>query len=120
MKRSNIELGRKGEEKVCEILLRRGFLIVERNWRIKDGEIDVIAQDRRALFHFVEVKTRTSIAYGHPFESITREKAHRLQKLALAWLATHGQLARDFQIDVAAVLHTSAGEFQVEIREAVL
>ena len=120
MRQSNNELGRRGEEKVSNLLIRRGYTIIERNWRIKEGEIDIVALDRKAIFHFIEVKTRSSIAYGHPFEAISREKAHRLQRLALAWLATHGYLARDFHIDVAAVLLSSGGELQVEIREDVL
>lgn len=120
MKRNNIELGRLGEAKVCAVLSARGHRIIDRNWRIKEGEIDIVTIDQHGIFHFVEVKTRRTLGYGHPLEAITREKAHRLQKLALAWLAMHSNLARDFAIDCAAVLQSAQGELQVEIREAVL
>ncbi|MEI6041938.1 MAG: YraN family protein, partial [Actinomycetes bacterium] len=73
-------LGAKGEDLVALLLAGRGYQIIERNWRIKDGEIDLVAITDKNILVFVEVKTRTSTAFGHPLEAITREKAHRLQK----------------------------------------
>ena len=120
MRLSNIELGRMGEERVVAYVQKHGHTIIDRNWRVREGEIDIVSMDQRCVLHFIEVKTRTSIAYGHPFEAINREKAHRLQKLALAWLATHGALAQEYSIDVAALLVQSDGELKLEIRENVL
>jgi putative endonuclease len=69
---------------------------------------------------FIEVKTRTSVAFGHPFEAINRDKARRMQRLALAWLATHGCLGCDYQIDVAAVLLGANGIPAIEYRTNLL
>ena len=120
MKRSHIEIGQSGEDFVVRQLEQHSHTIIDRNWRIREGEIDIVSIDRDGVLHFVEVKTRTSVAYGHPFEAITAEKAHRLQKLAMAWLATHSSLGRDYSIDVAAVLALSTGQLSCEIREGVL
>lgn len=120
MKRSNQMIGSIGEDHVVDHFTATGHEIIDRNWRVREGEIDIITCDRHRTFHFVEVKTRTSLAYGHPFEAISQQKAHRLQRLALAWLATHGELGAEYQIDVAAVLISSDGELVLEIRENVL
>jgi putative endonuclease len=72
------------------------------------------------VFSFVEVKTRSSVAFGHPFEAINRDKAYRMQRLALAWLATHGCLGCEYQIDVAAVLIKANGSHEIEYREKLL
>jgi putative endonuclease len=87
---------------------------------VREGEIDLIALGADGLFHFVEVKTRSSLAFGHPFEAINREKAHRMQRLALAWLATHGCLGCDYTIDVAAVLINADSSHTLEYRAAIL
>lgn len=113
-------IGSIGEDHVVDHFTATGHEIIDRNWRVREGEIDIITCDRHRTFHFVEVKTRTSLAYGHPFEAISQQKAHRLQRLALAWLATHGELGAEYQIDVAAVLISSDGELVLEIRENVL
>ncbi len=109
-----------GEEAVTQFLINRDCEVIERNWRIREGEIDIVALNPTGVFSFVEVKTRSSIAFGHPFEAITRDKAHRMQRLALAWLATHGCLGCDYQIDVAAVLVQPNGKLAIEYRERLL
>ena len=116
----NRQLGTFGEATVAHHLETLGYDIIERNWRIKEGEIDLIACDSRALLHFVEVKTRSSLAFGDPLEAIDRNKARRLQRLALAWLATHHQFGSDFSIDVAAVLVAADGSHTIDFRENIL
>ena len=116
----NKTVGIFGENAVVDFIQNRGFDIVDRNWRIKEGEIDIVAQAQDGTFVFIEVKTRTSSAFGHPLESITSEKAHRLQRLALAWLATHQCLGREYRIDCAAVFIGADGAFNVEYRANVL
>lgn len=113
-------LGAFGEEVTSQYLQQRGDEILERNWRIREGEIDLVSLGSDGIFHFVEVKTRSSLAFGHPFEAIDREKAHRLQRLALAWLATHGCLGCDYAIDVAAVLIGLDGSHSLELRAGIL
>jgi putative endonuclease len=119
-KSSNQSIGIFGEEKVSEYLLAHGYEIIERNWRIREGEIDIVALSMKGVFSFIEVKTRSSVAFGHPFEAINNEKAHRLQRLALAWLATHKCFGCDYSIDVAAVLISTDGAFTIEYRAGVL
>lgn len=94
--------------------------MVDRNWRVREGEIDIIARLVDGTFAFVEVKTRTSTAFGHPLESINSQKAHRLQRLALAWLATHQALGHEYRIDCAAVIVGRNGELSIEYRKSVL
>jgi putative endonuclease len=113
-------LGAFGEDSVAQHLIARGDEILERNWRVREGEIDLVSLGTDGIFHFVEVKTRSSLAFGHPLEAINRDKAHRLQRLALAWLATHGCLGCDYTIDVAAVLIAPDGAFTIEYRGAIL
>ena len=116
----NRQIGAFGEATIARYLESRGYDIIERNWRIKEGEIDIIACSADGLLHFVEVKTRSSLAFGDPLEAIDRNKARRLQRLALAWLATHHQLGADFSIDVAAVLLAADGSHSIDFRENIL
>lgn len=119
-KRNNLAVGACGERAVVNFLIERGSLIVERNWRIREGEIDIVATLPDKTFAFVEVKTRRSQTFGHPLEAITREKADRLQRLALAWLATHQSLGSNYQIDCAGVLISPDGSHLIDYREKVL
>ena len=77
-------LGRRGEKLAADHLIASGFEIVDRNWRCSQGEIDIIATKNSELV-FVEVKTRSSLAFGHPLEAITVAKLARLRRLAAAW-----------------------------------
>jgi putative endonuclease len=109
-----------GEEIAVRYVVERGDEILDRNWRIREGEIDVISLSVDGIFHFIEVKTRSSLAFGHPFEAINREKALRMQRLALGWLATHGCLGCEFSIDVVAIVLAADGTHTLEYRGNVL
>ena len=109
-----------GEEVTAQYLIARGDEILDRNWRIREGEIDLVSLGGDGLFHFIEVKTRSSLAFGHPFEAINREKAHRMQRLALGWLATHGCLGCEYTIDVVAILISADGTHSLEYRGNLL
>lgn len=113
-------IGDFGEGAVADFILRQGGIIIDRNWRIKEGEIDIVARSSDGTLAFVEVKTRTSTAYGHPLEAITSQKAHRLQRLALAWMATHQSLGHEYRIDCAAVIVGAGGKTDIEYRKSVL
>lgn len=115
--RKNIEFGGLGEARVAAYLLSRSYEIIERNWRIPAGEIDLIALHPDGTIVFVEVKSRATQAYGHPLEAITSVKARRMRKLALAWLATNGKLHRRFRIDAVAVIGTE--HFTIDYRQGV-
>ncbi len=112
--------GASGEEVTAQYLLARGDEILDRNWRIREGEIDLVSLSSDGTFHFIEVKTRSSLAFGHPFEAINRDKAHRMQRLAMGWLATHGCLGCEYTIDVVAILIAADGTHTLEYRGNLL
>lgn len=96
------ELGRAGEERAAAYLIGRGYEILDRNWRCREGEIDIVAaQDGRLAV--VEVKTRAGIGYGHPFAAIDGRKLGRLWRLAMAWAAAHPDEARRRRIRVDGI-----------------
>jgi putative endonuclease len=117
---SNKTLGANGEEIAAQFLINRGDEILARNWRIREGELDLVTLDSAGLIHMIEVKTRTSTAFGHPLEAIDSAKAHRIQRLSLAWLATNGALGCDYQIDAIAILIANDGSHSIEVRANVL
>ena len=119
-KMSKQVIGAIGERAIAEYLSKRGFQILDRNWRIKGGEIDLIAKSPAGKVHFVEVKTRSSHAFGHPLEAIDRNKAHRLQRLALAWLVTNNHFGGEYQVDVAAVTLDKSLHPSIDYRTGVL
>lgn len=114
------ELGIRGEEFTVAYLQNRGYRIIDRNWRIKEGEIDIVAFSPECEIVFVEVKTRSSATFGEPLESISSEKLHRIQRLALAWLATHQRLGSAYRIDVAGVLAGRSGELSIDYRSKII
>lgn len=99
----NAELGRLGEDLAAAHLEARGFRLIERNWRCRHGEIDVVAA-HRACTVFIEVKTRAGEHFGHPFEAITPVKLARLRRLAAMWCEAKGAIAGPPRIDAVAVL----------------
>jgi len=107
------ELGRRGEQLAVDHLMASAYTIVDRNWRCPQGELDIVAADGRELV-FVEVKTRSSIAFGHPFEAITTRKLARLRRLAAAWCEEHPGRGSRVRIDAIAVIAPSGEEPQVE------
>ena len=113
-------VGEFGENAVVDFVRAEGATVVDRNWRIKEGEIDIVGRLADGTIAFIEVKTRTSAIFGHPLEAIDSKKAHRLQRLALAWLATHQSLGYPYRIDCAAVVISASGKFTIDYRENVL
>jgi putative endonuclease len=106
-------LGRQGEQLAAEYLLKAGFRILERNFRCAEGEIDIVATDRRELVA-CEVKTRSGVRYGTPAEAVTRQKLRRLRHLAVVWASSHGWFFDQLRVDVIGVLKSPSGEFTIE------
>lgn len=100
-------LGKAGEELAAQFLLQRAYEILDRNWRCSQGEIDLIARHEGVIV-FVEVKTRSTGAFGHPFEAITPSKLARLRRLASTWCSQAQLLSSRIRIDAIAVI--GAGE----------
>src|SRR3954447_9908836 len=101
--RAKDTLGRYGEELAVAHLRAQGLQILERNWRCRLGEIDVVAVDGDCLV-VCEVKTRSSLAAGTPFEAVTRAKVSRLRRLTAAWRADQKRHFEQIRIDVVGVL----------------
>lgn len=97
-------VGRRGEDIAGTYLEACGLRILDRNWRCRDGEIDLVALDG-AVVVIVEVKARTSLAYGHPFEAVNARKLARLNRLAAAWCRDHLAGVPPWRIDVVGVLY---------------
>lgn len=106
-------LGLQGEQVAARFLTKAGLTVLGRNWRCRDGEIDIVALDGRTLV-ICEVKTRSGVRFGTPVEAVTRPKARRLRRLAVAWVRAHGLVFDQIRIDVVGVLRAASGEFSVE------
>ena len=98
----NKHTGDKGETIAANFLENKGFNIIERNWRHKHLEIDIIASRNNKL-HFVEVKTRTNTKFGLPEESVSQAKMNRLKTAAEAYLYLHPEWEL-IQFDVIAIM----------------
>jgi putative endonuclease len=117
-------LGRYGEEVAAAHLVAAGLTIVARNWRCREGELDIVAIDGDVLV-MCEVKTRRGVGFGTPLDAVTPAKAARLRRLALRWLADQRTgavtaAAEEFahytevRFDVVSVLRPLSGAISVE------
>ena len=112
-------LGRYGEELAAQHLVAAGMQVLDRNWRCREGELDLVAVDRDGTIVFVEVKTRSSTAFGEPAEAVGPMKARRLRTLAARWLLEHPRGGSPLRFDVVAIVRRR-GEAPVvrHLREA--
>jgi putative endonuclease len=106
-------LGKSGEQAAAEYLERAGLRVLDRNWRCADGEIDIVATERRVLV-VCEVKSRTGLRYGSPLEAVGRAKRARLRRLAVQWINAHGVRFDQVRIDVVGLVRTGDGGFTIE------
>ncbi len=103
------ETGDRGEKAARDFLKKRGYRIVETNFRCREGEIDIIARQRDCLV-FVEVRTKSGVAYGSPEESVTRTKAAHMRAAALRYLQTHPDSLDSWRIDFVGVEMDARGK----------
>jgi putative endonuclease len=96
------EIGALGEKIAAEYLTRLGYVIRERNFRSREGEIDIIAEKDDFLI-FVEVRTRRSLSFGTPEESVTAKKKERLIAMTQAYMEDREDLPPSWRIDVMAL-----------------
>ena len=113
----NQATGKKGEQIAASFLIDNGFEIQEKNWRHHHVEVDIIASKNGRL-HIVEVKTRNSTRYGHPEESITKNKMKFLKNAAEAYQYQHKQWLY-LQFDVIAITLISDIETEIFLIEDV-
>jgi putative endonuclease len=113
--RDNKAAGALGEEVAAAFLTARGFRILERNYRCKGGELDIVARapgDKSLVF--VEVKARRGLAYGVPQLAVTPFKQRQISKAALTWLVHNRQQDAPARFDVIAILLDAEGRHEVE------
>lgn len=106
-------LGILGEDLVARHLSSVGCRILHRRWRIQQGEIDLVAEDRGEVV-FVEVKARRGDGYGLPEDAVTARKRAHLRAVAHAYLSAHGLESRPFRIDIAAVAFPPGGRPRID------
>ena len=105
-------LGRHGEEIACRYLRSKGYVILEKNFRSRYGELDIIAR-QGGVITFVEVKTRRNRRFGEPFEAVTLRKQERVRRMASAWLMTQrdesAHAERIYRFDVISIVLADDG-----------
>ena len=113
MSQARIALGKDGEDLACQELERRGYAIVARRYRVRGGELDIIARDGPVLV-FVEVKTRTGRRFGDAAEAVTLVKQRRLTALASEYLTRHHVSDCRCRFDVVSI-HIGGGAPTIEV-----
>lgn len=96
------DTGNIGEKLARDYLKKHGYSIVQTNFRCRNGEVDIIARQKKTLV-FVEVRTKRNLEYGTPEESITRTKSHRLRATAYYYLKSLEKQPASWRIDFVAV-----------------
>lgn len=113
MPSSRDELGRRGEDEAARHLTSLGYRIVGRRERVLRGDIDIVALDGRTVV-FVEVRSKSDTAHGHPAETVGAQKQKRIAELAAAYIRRHRLEDQSVRIDVVAVTFPAAGRPVVE------
>jgi putative endonuclease len=103
-----VGLGRAAENLAADYLQRFGMRVLARNWRRREGELDIIAQDWGTLV-FVEVRSRSGDASGHPLETVTTRKRAQIIRAARLYLAEERWQASGFRFDVVGVTFWDGG-----------
>lgn len=106
-------LGAYGEDVAARHLTGLGMTVLERNWRCRDGEVDLVLRDGATLV-ICEVKTRTSLVAGTPHEAITDAKLDRLKRLGERWARARGIRPDGIRIDLVAVVRPRRGPAVVD------
>lgn len=111
---ANQALGARGEALAAGHLKAAGYRILECNFRSRGGEVDIVARDPDGTIVFVEVKTRSSLAFGLPQLAVTLRKQRQIAKGALSWLLRNGRQQQPARFDVVAILLHDNGHFDLE------
>ena len=103
MAKDSRSAGKKGEDLACKFLKKDKYKILEKNFGSRQGEIDIIAEDRKGVLCFVEVKARSSEDYGLPVEAVTQFKQKRLLATAFIYLENKKIKSKDMRFDIVSV-----------------
>jgi putative endonuclease len=113
MSTQRLELGKTGEDLACGELKRRGYAILARRYRLRGGELDIIARDGDTMV-FVEVKARQERAFGEAAEAVSAVKRRRISRLAIEYALRHGLSNRPCRFDVVSI-HLESGRPVIEV-----
>ena len=102
MRRYCRKVGDTGEDFVAKMLENEGYVIIDRNFRTKVGEIDIIAS-RNGTIHFIEVKTRTGNEFGYPADAVTESKQNTIKRSSEIYLSRRRLMWKSVSLDVAEV-----------------
>ncbi|MBT5794972.1 MAG: YraN family protein [Deltaproteobacteria bacterium] len=116
MNEKRLKLGRESENAAEAYFKKKGYRIIEKNFRCKLGEIDIIA-DQGGELVFIEVEARADHQYGHPFNAVTPTKQRKIIKVAQSFLAKHQLLEKRTRFDVVGLTADSEGTFTIELLE---
>lgn len=103
MTKERLALGADGETRVAAWYEAHGYTILARNWKVRSGELDIVAQ-RARLVVFCEVKSRSTMAFGSPADAVGHDKRRRLRHLAALWLESAPRRPAEIRFDVATVV----------------
>ncbi|MCL2709607.1 MAG: YraN family protein [Planctomycetaceae bacterium] len=106
-------LGRAGEKAAADFLKEKGYKILQQNYLLPDGEIDIAARDGQMLV-IVEVKTRKSNSFGKPYEAVTETKQRRMIKLARQFMVRFRVLRLPVRFDIVSITGTTPEDFEIE------
>lgn len=106
---SKQEMGNAGEKLACSALKKKGYRIIEKNYRCRYGEIDIIARQKDYLV-FVEVRSKSGKSFGSPEESVTEHKKNKIVLTALDYRSSHDDLPPDWRIDLVAIEFDTTGK----------
>ncbi len=109
-------LGRMGENIAANYLLSKGYRILHRRYRTKEGEVDIIAE-KDGVISFVEVKTRRSLKYGAPYEAVDQRKLSHMRNVAMRYLQLNMVGEADMSFDVISIVIMEQGVKIEHIKE---
>jgi putative endonuclease len=112
-KMSCVEKGHRGEDLAVDFLFTKGYRILTRNWRIKAGEIDIIAQDGDMLV-FCEVKSRSSTRFGTGAEAVDARKQRKIVQVATLYLQRYRLSNQRCRFDVIEILQPEQDQPQIQ------
>lgn len=107
-------VGQHGEDAAAAWYAAAGYELLDRNWRVREGELDIVVRGS-GVIAFCEVKTRRGDAFGIPAEAVTVRKQQRLRLLARSWLSAHPSTVAGLRFDVASVGPDGRGGWDVEM-----
>ena len=115
MTKERITLGRRGEDLAAQHLKKKGYIILQRNYKLRSGEIDIVAKENNTI-SFVEVRTRSSLEFGSPFASVTTSKQRQIIRTALHYIKANNLFDYEVRFDVVSVLkNTKTNTARIEL-----